>query len=143
MTRGTLLSLCFAALVTTSAIALSPAAEGASGGASVDVPTPAPAGGTYDPMRSFAPLVDAVAPAVVKIEVRTRITTPGLPAMFRDFFGERLDMGPPRTRRGEGSGFVISSDGKLLTNAHVVEDADEIVAVFQDGTEIPAVVLGR
>ncbi|WP_407649684.1 S1C family serine protease [Goodfellowiella coeruleoviolacea] len=52
-----------------------------------------------------------------------------------------------RTGSGEGSGFVISSDGQIVTNNHVVESAatggGEIKAVFQDGTSVPATIVGR
>ena len=138
MIRSAIAPLALAALLAATSLS-----AGAAPSRRGPVATPTPAPGVYDPMHSFAPLVEAIAPAVVKIEVRSEIRDQELPAMFRDFFGEHLAPGLPRTRRGEGSGFVISADGKLLTNAHVVEGADEIVAVFQDGTEVPATVLGR
>ena len=42
-----------------------------------------------------------------------------------------------------GSGFVVSPDGLIVTNNHVVENADKIVAIFEDGTELDAKVVGR
>lgn len=64
---GRLLALSLALLLTF------PTLHAAHASGPVATPTPAPAGGVYDPMRSFAPLVDAVAPAVVKIEDRKSV----------------------------------------------------------------------
>lgn len=93
--------------------------------------------GTFDPTRSFAPLVESLDPAVVAIEVEAQAVEPEMPVEFRRFFGQ----GGPR--HGEGSGFVISADGLVLTNAHVVNGADRITAVFHDGTKVKAKVLGK
>jgi serine protease Do len=61
---------------------------------------------------------------------------------FRRYFGGRgMPRGEPR-RQGGGSGFVISSDGLIVTNAHVVEDADEVIVKFSDRREFKAKIVG-
>lgn len=93
-----------------------------------------PIDGTYSPARSFAPLIDSVTPAVVSLQVSTTTVRPVM-----TYAGIR---GQEYTRSGEGSGFVISNDGLVLTNAHVVNGADEIIASFSDGSTATADVLG-
>ncbi len=62
---------------------------------------------------------------------------------FGRFFGEPRDWnGQPRNAHSLGSGFVLSSDGYVLTNHHVVKDADEIIVRFNDGNEMVAELLG-
>ncbi len=112
---------------------------------------------------SFAPIVKKVAPSVVRVSVVTkaRLTAgeqggqewgwQGLPndPFFRRFFGDELPGGsrhqplrvPPQ--RGEGSGVIVSKDGYILTNNHVVENADEVKVSLQDGREFTAKVVGR
>ncbi len=106
-----------------------------------DIEVPAPVMETYHPMQSFAPLVEAVEPAVVAIKVEA-VSAPGqdlaeIPPMFRHLFSSQ-----PRIERGEGSGFIISADGKVLTNAHVVAEADNITVLLRDGESAQAKVLG-
>lgn len=94
---------------------------------------------TYDPTRSLAPLVEAVEPAVVAIEVEGTRESPQVPWMFRQF----LDVpDQPRPVRGEGSGFVISPDGLLVTNHHVIDEADTITVRFADGRRVEATLIG-
>jgi len=105
------------------------------------VDVPAPEMTTYHPMQSFAPLVEAVEPAVVAIKVEA-LTQPSqdlseVPPPFRHLFSAQ-----PRIERGEGSGFIISGDGMVLTNAHVVAEADNISVILRDGESAPAKVLG-
>jgi serine protease Do len=102
---------------------------------------------------SFADLAQELGPAVVNIKV-TKIEKTGLPDMspfsegpfgdmFRDFFGNMPNT--PRTYRsqGAGSGVIISPDGKILTNNHVVDGAREIVVTLDDKREYKAQVIGR
>jgi len=103
---------------------------------------------------SFAPVVKKVAPSVVKIvstvkgkEVRTQEIFPGMDdPFFRRFFGDnngrnRVYRTPPQ--RGLGSGVIVSKDGYILTNNHVVDGADEVKVGLQDGRELTAKVVGR
>ncbi len=105
---------------------------------------------------SFADLVDEVSPAVVYISTSATVETNGHPFqgmpqgtpfddLFRDFFGQRDKDGEPRKRKvqGLGSGFVISPEGIIVTNNHVIEEADEIQVKFPDGTELEAELIGR
>jgi serine protease Do len=92
---------------------------------------------------SFADLTERVAPAVVSIQAeRTQPrqqTGPRNP--LEEFFGFRFPGAVPQA--GEGSGFVISADGYVVTNNHVVDDFDKIDVVFLDGTTLPARIVGR
>jgi serine protease Do len=66
----------------------------------------------------------------------------GIDDFFKKFFEQ--SPGTPRPRESEslGSGFVLSSDGFILTNHHVIKDADEIIVRFSDRTEMTAELLG-
>ncbi len=110
----------------------------------VAIASPEPHPSSYDPMRSFAPLFDAVSPAVLAIEIEGKSEPSAelqqIPPEFRRFFDPRGFEAVPT--HGEGSGFVISADGLVLTNNHVVENATRITARFADGRTAPATVLG-
>jgi serine protease Do len=101
---------------------------------------------------SFANLVENVSPAVVTIlterEQQLSAQVPeGIPEPFQDFF-RRFGEGPnggapePRTARAMGSGFFIEADGYLVTNYHVVADADAITVQLPDGREFDATIVG-
>jgi len=90
---------------------------------------------------SFADLVDKLSPAVVSIQVEKVVED--IPGMLRPFFeGQRPRNPRRRLPVAGGSGFVISSDGYIVTNFHVVDEASRIEVVFQDGTEIEARPIG-
>jgi len=104
---------------------------------------------------SFADLAERLSPSVVNITTSTIVAgqTGGIEPMvpegspLEDFFQDFLDRRDPqqRQRRGSalGSGFVISADGFIVTNNHVIESADEILVEFFDGAgELPATVIG-
>lgn len=98
---------------------------------------------------SFADLAERVAPAVVSIQTTgtVEVPRPMLPPGFEEFFGGSPfgNRGMPRERRqsGEGSGFVISRDGYIVTNNHVIDGMDDIRVHFLDGKELPAEIVGR
>jgi serine protease Do len=121
-------------------------------------------------LPDFTDLVDKVGPAVVNIRTteRSKAVPQGVPGgaddeemqeFFRRFFGQpvpRQQQPAPRGRkqapqqaqpeeqvpRGVGSGFIISGDGYVLTNAHVVEGADEVFVTLTDKREFKAKIIG-
>lgn len=115
-------------------------------------------------LPDFTDLVEQVGPAVVNIRtlerVRSSSATPGgapgdeeMQEFFRRFFGVPMPNVPRQQRptprggeeeqpRGVGSGFILSQDGFVMTNAHVVEGADEVVVTLTDKREFKAKVVG-
>ena len=102
--------------------------------------------------ESFAPLVKKLKPAVVNIQVTQKsgkndphqqFEIPELPegSPFKDFFDRRRNQGP-RSLTSVGSGFVIDSDGLIVTNNHVIDGADEILVIFSDGESLDAELVG-
>lgn len=92
-------------------------------------------------------VVQDVGPAVVRINASRTVTTEVPEAfdhpMFRDFFGSPFsEMPKERVQNGTGSGFIINSDGQILTNAHVVDGADTVEVVLKDGRTFQGKVLG-
>ena len=110
-------------------------------------------------LPDFTQLVEQASPAVVNISTTQKLPDrkvseqmpdlEGLPPMLREFFERGM---PPQSRspRGDrqreaqslGSGFIISSDGYILTNNHVIADADEILVRLADRSELKAKLVG-
>ncbi|TDI62835.1 MAG: serine protease, partial [Alphaproteobacteria bacterium] len=106
---------------------------------------------------SFADLAEENQPAVVNVSTTQFIeagergpSRPDIPPGFRDFFEDFLDdedddedQTPQQRVLSLGSGFIISPDGFIVTNNHVINNADEILVIMTDGEEYDAVVVGR
>ena len=119
--------------------------------ASVTAAPRAPAG-----LPDFASLVESNGPAVVNISTtqatkQSAMTPPNMPELpegspfndfFRRYFGEGGPLPEPFDSKSLGSGFIISNDGYVLTAAHVVENAKEIVVKLTDRREFVAKVVG-
>jgi serine protease Do len=104
--------------------------------------------------------VEQASPAVVNISTTQKLPDrkvnqqmpdlEGLPPMLREFFERSMPPGRVRQDRGDrqreaqslGSGFIISSDGYILTNNHVIADADEILVRLSDRSEMKAKLVG-
>ena len=135
------------------------------------LPTPAQAqsAASVRGLPDFADLAEATSPSVVNIRTleKTKVSSaagPGGSGMdeemqefFRRFFGDRVPPGGPRsaprpgpspraegeeTPRGVGSGFILSADGFIMTNAHVVDGADEVLVTLTDKREFKAKIIG-
>ncbi len=107
-----------------------------------------PGGPTANP-GDFSTAAEAVTPTVVHI--RTTMTRTvrqqQMPDIFREFFGDELGGGSqrqPRRQQGQasGSGVIISKDGYIITNNHVVQDADEVEVIMTDKRSFKAKVIG-
>jgi serine protease Do len=100
-------------------------------------------------LPNFAPLVEKFGPAVVNVDVvQSSQRQTGGPSPDDPFYEFFRRFGVPEGRgqlppaRGSGSGFIVSPDGYILTNAHVVADADEVTVTMTDRREYPAEVVG-
>lgn len=103
----------------------------------------------YLPLPSFAELASKVSPTVVNIKVTT-VEKTALPNQFfgEDFpfpgFGWNFPQQPEQFKRqGTGSGFIMQKDGVILTNNHVVENAQQITVTLPDKQQYKAKILGR
>jgi serine protease Do len=142
------------------------AAQGAAVQDSQPAPVAAPAQAPSSPqplgtlngrvLPDFATLVDQVGPAVVNVSVTEKAQRRGrqssaddaddpVQEFFRRYGMPQVPQGrgyDPQPRQGEGSGFIVSADGYILTNAHVVADADEVTVRTTDRREYPAKIIG-
>ena len=160
----------FAALVLTGAVVLAGTAvaftEKSKGDTKVNINIPVdqrPIARDAGGRSSFAPVVKKVTPAVVKVFTTTKVhnasynndneNDQGMD-MLRRFFGDQFEGRMPQGRRGQhqfnmprqqgiGSGVIVTKDGFILTNNHVVDGADEVKVSLQDGREFTAKVIGR
>ncbi|HEX2100118.1 MAG TPA: trypsin-like peptidase domain-containing protein, partial [Candidatus Synoicihabitans sp.] len=105
--------------------------------------------GVMEP-KSFKHIAERVSPAVVKIttetkarEVRGRQELGQMDPFFRQFFGDRLPQFRQPPQAGLGSGVIISPDGYVATNNHVIEDADTVLVTTSDNREFRATIVGR
>lgn len=99
----------------------------------------------------FSDLVEKNAKAVVNISASTKakkrnaqqLQQQQVPDIFRHFFGDQFQYAPPqREKQSFGSGFIISKEGYVLTNNHVVDHADKVIVKLNDRRELEAEVIG-
>lgn len=106
--------------------------------------------------ESFADLAEQVMPAVVNISASTTVETknrvvPQMPQgtpfddLFEEFFKRRGQGENMRPRRSNslGSGFIVDASGIVVTNNHVIGDANDITVILQDGTRLKAEIVGK
>jgi serine protease DegQ len=98
------------------------------------------------PSVGFSKAAQRVMPAVVNIFTSSEVKTPAAPFMddprFRFFFGDQSDNNAPQQSSSLGSGVIVSHDGYILTNHHVVEAADEIEVALADGRTAKGHIIG-
>ena len=102
---------------------------------------------TAEDTNFITKVVEQASPAVVRVNVKKVVQT-DVPDIFRSpfferFFGDAIPRPPERrVQEGLGSGFIVSSDGQVLTNAHVVKNADTVTVDLRDGRTLEGKVLG-
>jgi serine protease DegQ len=98
------------------------------------------------PSVGFSKAAQRVMPAVVNVFTSSEVKTPASPFMddprFRFFFGDEFDNNAPQQSSSLGSGVIVSHDGYILTNHHVVESADEIEVALADGRTAKGHIIG-
>src|SRR5688572_13469489 len=99
---------------------------------------------TGDQQVTIADIAERATPSVVNVASRRTVKNRGgqQDEMFRFFFGPRGGEPEEREQRGLGSGVIYSKDGLVLTNNHVIEEADEVTVQTADGTDYDAEVVG-
>ena len=114
---------------------------------------PAGSAGLYDLSEAFASVAEHIKPSVVYIrsgrrpdmarengpQSRPRMQ---VPPGFEEFFRNMPPMQPPRFQEGSGSGFIVSADGYILTNNHVVDGSDQVTVRLLDRREFKAKIVG-
>jgi serine protease DegS len=107
---------------------------------------PAAVTATMPMVTSYADAVEQAAPAVVNVYTSKVITRKRHPLLddplFRYFFGDQVDVPRKQTQTSLGSGVIVSPQGYVLTNNHVIAGADEIQVLLQDGRSTRAEVAG-
>lgn len=112
------------------------------------IPAATPGNSTLDRSNSnfIAEAVEKVGAAVVRIDATTTMANKMPDALnnplFRHFFGEGLSDTEERVKRGTGSGVILAADGRLITNAHVVDGADTVLVTLKDGRTFEGRVRG-
>ncbi|TXT24010.1 MAG: HtrA2 peptidase [Gallionellaceae bacterium] len=105
-----------------------------------------PDSGSKIPAAGFSAAAKKVMPAVVNIFTSSTVRNPHNPFMndptFRFFFGDQLDDGAAQRSSGLGSGVIVSQDGYILTNHHVIEGADQIEVALTDGRSAKGAIVG-
>nr|WP_273003131.1 Do family serine endopeptidase [Acetomicrobium hydrogeniformans] len=96
----------------------------------------------------IAKIAEEASPAVVNIDTETMVKRPLFPfaddPFFRQFFGDQWDQFTQIIpMKGKGSGFIVSKDGYILTNNHVIEGADKITVSLADGRQLDAKIVGK
>ncbi len=114
-------------------------------GSRVTIQEAAPGAAVAPPVTTYAEAARKALPSVVNINTSKLVRPQRHPLMddpfFRRFFGQGEDSRPQRVSN-LGSGVIVSSDGYILTNHHVVEAADEIQVTLPDGRNLPATLVG-
>ncbi len=102
----------------------------------------------FVPQNFVTDVVNQVGGAVVRINasrtVETRLPEAFNDPFFRRFFGSQIPNIPDKqVQQGTGSGFIVSSDGLILTNAHVIDGADKVTVTLKDGRTLEGKVMGE
>jgi len=105
-----------------------------------------PDSGSKMPAAGFSAAAKKVMPAVVNIFTSSTVKIPNNPLMddpnFRFFFGDQFEEGALQKSSGLGSGVIVSHDGYILTNHHVIEAADQIEVALADGRKAKGRIIG-